>query len=118
MNLAPRGPIYPKAERFWLGLSGAVILLSMILSTTPEVVSFGGFAVPTLCPFRWVTEVDCLGCGLTRSFVFMGHAELRAAFGVHKLGPVLYIAVAAQLPWRVYRLWQHRHFSIDANHVL
>jgi len=110
--------IYPKAERFWLFLSGAVILASMVLSTTTEVVSVLGFAIPTLCPFRWVTQVDCLGCGLTRSFVYMGHGDFSQAFQMHKLGPMLYMGVAGQVPWRVYRLWKHRHHSPDANHVL
>jgi hypothetical protein len=111
-------PFIPSSERFWLVSCTIIVILSMVLGTTTEVVSFLGFDVPTLCPLRWITDRDCLGCGMTRSFVFMGHGELTSAFGVNKLGPAIYSLVVAQLPWRIYRLWRHRHLKVDANQVL
>jgi hypothetical protein len=105
------------SERFWLYSCATVVFLSVVLSTTPEVVSFLGFDVPTLCPFRWLSGLDCYGCGLTRSFVFMGHGELSSAFGVHKLGPALFSLVAGQIPWRIFRLWRHRRSRAATNKV-
>jgi hypothetical protein len=110
--------IYPSAERFWLGLSAVVIFLSLVMSTTPDVASIAGWSIPPLCPLRALTGLECPGCGMTRAFVFMGHAEFASAFATHKLGPALYAFVAAQVPWRVYRLWCHRHCPDDVNQVL
>ena len=111
-------PFFEKAERFWLVTCAAIVVLSMTLSTTTEVVSVLGFDIPPLCPTRWIANVECIGCGMTRSFVFMGHGDLGAAFGVHKLGPALYAFVVAQVPWRIYKLWRHRHSKGDANQVM
>lgn len=98
-----------RAEWLWLSGSLVVLVLSAILSTTPDVVSLFGTEIPPLCPYRWATGMKCLGCGLTRSFVFMGHLEVGSAFDAHRLGPALFLAVAIQVPLRVYRLWRYRH---------
>ena len=80
----------------------------MVLTTDTQAVQLFGWTLPPLCPVKLLTGHDCLGCGLTRSFVFMGHGELGAAFGRHKLGPLLYLIVLAQVPLRAALLWQGR----------
>ena len=87
-----------------LALSVAVLLASMLLSPTDEVVYLLGFPIPELCTVRRLTGLRCPGCGLTRSFTYMGHGEIAAAFRMHLLGPVLYGLVVAQLPLRLWRL--------------
>jgi hypothetical protein len=51
-----------------------------------------------LCPFRWLTGVDCPLCGLSHSFGCMLTGEFEAAGRYHALGPALFFLwVAATL---------------------
>lgn len=43
-----------------------------------------------MCPFFNATGLPCPGCGLTRSFVCLGHGHLSEAFKWHPLGPLLF----------------------------
>ena len=87
-----------------LAMASAVVLASMILTPTDSVVMLFGWPVPPLCLWKNMTGLDCPGCGLTRSFTYMGHGEVLTAFARHKLGPLLDAVVALQVPWRAYRL--------------
>jgi hypothetical protein len=85
----------------WLTiLAGATLL-------TPggEAVYVWGYEVPPLCAFRVLTGHGCPGCGLTRSFVFMGHGQVLDAFAIHKLGPLFFAALIVQVPLTLRRLW-------------
>ncbi|MHB0866647.1 MAG: DUF2752 domain-containing protein [Thermoleophilia bacterium] len=58
----------------------------------------------SLCPFFTVTDVPCLFCGMTRSFMSMGGLDIRQALIFHPLGPVLYSAMlgfGAVLSWSI-----------------
>ncbi|MHB1390204.1 MAG: DUF2752 domain-containing protein [Thermoleophilia bacterium] len=58
----------------------------------------------SLCPFYTVTDIPCLFCGMTRSFMSMGGLDIRQAFIFHPLGPVLYTAMlgfGAALSWSI-----------------
>jgi len=61
-----------------------------------------GFGVP-LCQFRNVTNLPCLGCGLTRSYIAFARLDpARSAF-YHPLGLLLFpvtVGIAALLPVR------------------
>lgn len=53
-----------------------------------------GLGIP-LCQFRNVTNLPCLGCGLTRSYIALAHLDpARSAF-YHPLGLVLFPATVA-----------------------
>ncbi len=103
----------------WLLLlvSLAVIGASFVLSPSPEVVSLWGWPVPRLCLFSILFDRPCLGCGLTRSFVYLGHGDVVEAFSLHRLGPVFYVIVLAQVPLRAMRLWRAAHLP-PLEHVL
>jgi hypothetical protein len=58
--------------------------------------------------WRRMTSLSCPGCGMTRSFTYMGHGQIVDAFRLHMLGPFLYTLVVVQIPLRVMRLWQSR----------
>ena len=81
----------------------------MVLTPSSEAVSLFGWEVPPLCIFSAVFGLDCFGCGLTRSFTYVGHGQLSEALQLHKLGPIVYLLVFAQLPLRSFRLWRTRH---------
>lgn len=88
----------------FLALAASVITASMILTPSDSAVSLFGIPIPPLCMWKRITGWDCPGCGLTRSFTYMGHGDVLGAFARHKLGPLLYLGVAAQIPWRIFRL--------------
>ncbi len=96
-----------------LALSALVVLASVVLSADTEVVRVFGRVLPELCWSRRLFDMDCLGCGLTRSFVLTAHGRLGTAFEVHLLGPLLWAGVALQLPYRAWRL-QRRGAANDA----
>lgn len=95
-------------EGLLLALATGVVALSAFLVPTDGSLAVFGWTVPPLCVWKNLTGMDCLGCGLTRSFVWMGHGDLRAAFGLHAMGPPLFVAVALQVPLRLWRVWQAR----------
>ncbi len=80
----------------------------MLLTADPEGVYLLGWRLPESCVLKRVTGHDCLGCGLTRSFVYMGHLDLAGAFARHWLGPALWGFTAAQIPYRAWRLLAQR----------
>ena len=104
-GLADRARGRRQADLFILTLAGAVIIAASVLSPGAQAVQLGGWTLPPLCMSRWLLSMECLGCGLTRSFVWMGHGEWASAFEQHRLGPLLYLALACQIPWRLRRLW-------------
>jgi len=52
-------------------------------------------ALPTLCPFRWVTGLPCPGCGLTRSVVAAAHGDVGQALVFHPLGLAVLLTLLA-----------------------
>jgi len=91
-------------------LFGAIALVgSLLMSPDPEMLSVFGVDVPVMCGFRVMTGRECMGCGLTRSFAYMGHLQPVASFGMHKLGPFLWVLLVSQVPYRGWKLWRLRH---------
>lgn len=91
-------------DAFVIAMSVLVLVLSAVMSTDPQVARLFGWEIPTLCGFRLMTGMDCPGCGLTRSFIFLGHGSLEQAWNMNMLGPPLYLAVLLQIPMRLYRM--------------
>ena len=65
-----------------------------------------------LCPLRRWTGIPCPGCGLTRSFRCLSHAEFGRAFELNPFGHVLYpltLVLASSLLWgRFIPVWEER----------
>jgi len=97
--------------RFHVGvlvLSVVVLAVAWMADPTVERVSVLGWDVPTLCLFRAVTGVRCPGCGLTRSFAFLADGQVLSSLAMHPLGPLVFLVVLAQVPYRVLRLTRTR----------
>ncbi len=98
--------------QWWFGhalilvMAVGVVGVAALLTPSYDAVSLYGGDVPVLCGWRRLTGWPCLGCGLTRSFAFMAHGRLADAFRMHPLGPLLFMGVAAQIPWRSFILWR------------
>jgi len=84
----------------------AVLAAAWLANPTATEVTVFGMEVPVLCGFRRMTGTSCPGCGLTRSFSFMAHGLVGAAFRTHALGPVAFMALMSQIPYRGWRLWR------------
>ena len=100
----PRDLLHPALHLAILGVCTVVVVLSVLLTPSAEALTLMGVEIPPMCMWKNLTGSDCLGCGLTRSFTFMGHGRIKEAFELHLLGPLFFVIVAAQLPWRTLRL--------------
>lgn len=87
-------------------LIGALVVTGLSATLTPgdSALTLLGWELPPLCLSRILLDRECLGCGMTRSFTYMGHLDPAGAWRLHKLGPLLYALVAAQIPYRAWRL--------------
>lgn len=47
-----------------------------------------------LCPFRWLTELRCPGCGMTRSVTAFVRGDWLSAWSSHPAGPLLLLGLA------------------------
>ena len=50
--------------------------------------------LPSICLFYHLTGLPCPGCGLTRSFVCLGHGHFWEALHWHPLGPAIFLLFA------------------------
>jgi len=91
-------------EAFVLALCGSIVVAALLLTPSTEAVALFGWDVPMMCTFRQILGVPCLGCGMTRSFAFMAHGDLWNAFEMNVVGPLFFLMVASQVPYRTIRL--------------
>jgi hypothetical protein len=97
-----------RRHREMLGLATLVIVLSWLLEVhSDQRVAIGflpAWPLPETCMSRSLFHVSCPGCGLTRSFVYLAHADWKASWNMHRLGWLLAVAVVAQIPYRIFAL--------------
>ena len=92
-----------------MSVSCAVVLASMVFTADSEHVYFFGEALPGSCAFDSIFGLRCPGCGLTRSFVHTAHFDIVEAFRLHPFGPLGFLAVAGQIPWRIFTVRRRAH---------
>lgn len=92
-----------------LGLGSLLILiLAFVFDLDPDAnVASAGQTLPSICWFRNMTGLDCPGCGLTRGFVALAEGQLVAAWNFNPASLLWFAVIAAQIPWRAYRLGRH-----------
>jgi hypothetical protein len=61
--------------------------------------SIHGIGLP--CVFKLVTGYNCPACGMTRSYAYMSHLNIVAAWNMNKAGVLLYIFCIFQIPYRI-----------------
>jgi hypothetical protein len=97
-----------KRHRDMLGMACAVVAFSIALSVqSGQCVAFRflpGYALPSTCLSHSLFGVDCPGCGLTRSFVYLAHGDWQHSWQMHRLGWLLALAVLLQFPYRLIAL--------------
>ena len=88
-------------------MCAGVMILSLLLSVREErqvLIPMFGAPLPELCMTkRWFGQ-PCPGCGMTRSFISLGHGDVRAALHYNPAGPLLFAILAMQIPLRLVQL--------------
>ena len=82
-----------------------ILLFSLILSfengNSIYISGFEQYNYFGFCLFKQVTGVQCPSCGLTRSFILIGHFKILEALSFNMVGIFMYILVILQIPYRV-----------------
>jgi Protein of unknown function (DUF2752) len=94
----------------WILLIGATATL--IAGWTADVASDGSLTfsaapslkVPVICLVRRFSGIPCPACGLTRSATHLLHGRLWDSLATHRLGWLVLLVVAFQIPYRAWRL--------------
>lgn len=92
-------PGMTRIERFNQALWALVFfgILGTALFLTPSPNGHGTHTQLGLppCPSVLLFGRPCPGCGMTTSFTYLAHGQIREAFRVHALGPILFFAWGA-----------------------
>ena len=93
-------------EMLAVGIGVITLAFSFRLSGTGSVEAplGDGLQLPPLCMSRAWFNVECPGCGLTRSFVALAEGDFARSFSFHRIGWLMAAAVAVQVPYRLYEL--------------
>jgi hypothetical protein len=77
----------------------AAVTLTLLMFTPPVV---------ALCPFRWLTDLPCPLCGMTRAMFLLAKGEWREALRLNALSPLMASAAVALTLFgqaRMTRVW-------------
>jgi len=110
--MSPRATFHYKIRRQrhleMLVISLIVIALSWLLDVSAVgrvfLSGFPNWPVPETCLSRDFFGVDCPGCGLTRSYIYLIHGHWNSAWSMHRLGWLLFIVTVFQVPYRLIAL--------------
>jgi hypothetical protein len=100
-------PLLPaQANRHWQVLAMAIGAMALacllrVEGTRVTLWCLPGVRLPELCGARTLFGVSCPGCGLTRSFVHLAHGRWAAAYRCHRMGWIIALLTAAQVPYRL-----------------
>ncbi len=64
--------------------------------------------LPPLCPSEALWDLECPGCGMTRAFVSMAHGRFVEAWDFNRGGPLFFLIVVLQIPYRLHRIRSRR----------
>jgi hypothetical protein len=105
-------------ERHWtmLWLAIFVIFASFTLQQGKDdavILPVVGIQLPQLCGSRALFNVECPGCGLTRSFLALGKGDIQRSFELNRVGCLMAFAIVAQIPYRAYALWELKRKMVE-----
>ncbi len=114
-NVTKREAIERRRHREMLIICALAIAAAPLLKVLPdERVAVRGVdaVLPPSCPSRTIFKVSCPGCGLTRSFVHLSRADWDDSVRCNRVGWILMIAVAMQIPYRLHALYGSGRFLV------
>lgn len=95
-----------------LGLCLTVLVLSLALSvgdsSAQVILPLVNRPLPPLCQMKMLTGIDCPGCGLTRSFIALGHGQFMESFRFNPAGPLWFAFIALQIPYQALQIMRVR----------
>ena len=101
----------------WLSLAVAVFVLAAVLQVLPggrvALVGLPEYPLPHSCTSRALFGIDCPGCGLTRSVIYLTHGDLLASLSVHRVGWLAATWIAFQIPNRLWAVRRGRPLFSD-----
>ncbi|WP_324363240.1 DUF2752 domain-containing protein [Acetivibrio sp.] len=62
------------------------------------------FNIPNTCFFKSITGYNCPSCGMTRSFVSIGHFDFKSAFRYNMAGIFAYAWCVLEIIYRILRV--------------
>lgn len=97
-----------KRHRHMLLVTCLVVVLAFLLDIRSDqrvhVRGLSDYALPPTCfSYVWF-QVECPGCGLTRSFILLAAGDFAASFERHRIGWLLAAAFLIQFPYRIIAL--------------
>ena len=91
-----------------LVIACAVVALAFLLHELPDgrvaVRGLPQFPLPADLRIAGTLGLRCPGCGLTRSIIHLAEGDWQASWHDHRLGGLLAIVIAFQVPYRLYAL--------------
>lgn len=105
----PVGVVHRATVVGWLVGIGAIFVIAASLQyEPPRGIRLPGFAspLPEICNLRRTMDVDCPGCGLTRSFVLSAQQQWGRAFQIHPFGTAGFAFLMTLVPYRLWQGWQ------------
>jgi hypothetical protein len=97
-----------RRHREVLAIACLVWLLAFLLHVLPDgrvaVRGVSQFPLPQTCASRAWLGLRCPGCGLTRSMIHLAEGNWRASWHDHRLGGLLAVVIALQIPYRLLAL--------------
>ena len=116
-------PSAEQQERMWrssrrahhrtsLILATLVLAASLTLSVRGErqvVVPVVNWALPGVCYWKQLWDLDCPGCGMTRCFISAAHGDLPRAWQFNSAGLLLFGGLLFQFPYRAVQLRRLAH---------
>lgn len=94
-----------------LVLCSIVIVLAVAMEVEgPTQVRLPGMQgpLPDICMMKRSFNVDCPGCGMTRSFISLGHGQIGRSLRFHPLGWLMFSVILFQIPYRIAQLHRLR----------
>lgn len=83
------------------------------------------YPLPEICNFRRIFEMDCPGCGMTRSFIFMSRLRCSEAWQLNPAGALLFASLMVSIPLRSLQWFRarqgralHSTFALEAGWLI
>ena len=109
MEQSPNGMLQRPTHRGMLMLCCVVLAATPLLKVLPNqcvaVRWSDSLVLPPSCPSREIFNVNCPGCGLTRSFIHLAHGDWESSLRVNRVGWLIMLMAAVQIPYRAHAIW-------------